>query len=381
MKVLRNYLTSEITRSIVFVLAAFLALFAFFDLMAELGSIGHGAYGMQHAFFYLLLNIPSHIYELMPIAALIGTVWALAQFASNSEFTIMRASGMSAWRACRMLTRLGVGLVVLTFVFGEFVAPFASGVAEKMKLRVQGSSISREFRSGLWAKDVIRDRGASGTPIGSRFLNVHDVSPDGEMHGVKLYDLDLDFHLTGIMTAARAQYQGAQVWRLYKVTRTRFNDAMPDGVSPNATDKPVSIETMSALDLPSEITPGILSVLFADPNRMSAKDLAAYINHLAENNQITDRYEIAFWKKIIYPFAVLVMMALALPFAYMQVRSGGVSVKIFIGIMIGVSFQLLNSLFSHIGLLKAWPPLATAILPSLAFLLMAIIALIAVERR
>jgi len=261
------------------------------------------------------------------------------------------------------------------------VAPFSSGVAQKMKLRVQGSSISQEFRSGLWARDVIRDHGASGAPIGSRFLNVHDVSPDGELHGVKLYDLDSDFHLTDIVTAARAQYLGAQVWRLYTVTQTRFNDAMPDSASTAATEKPISIQTRDTLDLPSEITPGILSVLFADPNRMSAKDLATYIDHLAENKQRTDRYEIAFWKKIVYPFAVLVMMALALPFAYMQVRSGGVSVKIFIGIMIGVSFQLLNSLFSHVGLLKAWPPLATAILPSLAFLLMAVVALIMVQRR
>ena len=113
---------------------------------------------------------------------------------------------------------------------------------------------------------------------------------------------------------------------------------------------------------------------------MSAYGLAAYTKHLAENKQITERYEIAFWKKIIYPFAVFVMMALALPFAYLHFRAGGVSLKIFAGIMIGVSFQLLNSLFSHIGLLNTWPALVTAILPSAVFLLMAISALWWVER-
>jgi lipopolysaccharide export system permease protein len=137
---------------------------------------------------------------------------------------------------------------------------------------------------------------------------------------------------------------------------------------------------MATMDLVSEITPGILAVLFADPDRMSAVGLATYTKHLAENHQNTERYEIAFWKKLVYPFAVLVMMALALPFAYLHFRSGGVSLKIFIGIMIGVSFQLINSLFSHLGLLNTWPPFATAVLPSVLFLLIAIGSLLWVER-
>jgi lipopolysaccharide export system permease protein len=114
---------------------------------------------------------------------------------------------------------------------------------------------------------------------------------------------------------------------------------------------------------------------------MSAADLQAYTRHLQENRQRTERYEIAFWKKLTYPFAVFVMMALALPFAYMQVRSGGVSLKIFTGIMLGVSFQLINSLFAHLGLLNTWPPIATAVVPSLLFFMLAVGSLIWVERR
>ncbi len=113
---------------------------------------------------------------------------------------------------------------------------------------------------------------------------------------------------------------------------------------------------------------------------MSAYDLVNYTQYLSENNRETARYEIALWKKVVYPFAVFVMMALALPFAYLHFRSGGVSLKIFTGIMIGVSFQLINSLFSHLGLLNTWPPFATAILPSLLFLMAAIGTLLWVER-
>jgi lipopolysaccharide export system permease protein len=234
----------------------------------------------------------------------------------------------------------------------------------------------------VWAKDVVRDNGLTGNVIGSRFINVGEFRLDGELRGVKVYEFDRDFRLVALVTAARANYRGANTWRLTDVSATRFpNVALgPNASVPDMTTA-ISNRTSSSQDVVSEITPDILSVLFADPDRMSANDLSAYTKHLEENNQHTERYEIAFWKKLIYPFAAMVMMALALPFAYLHVRSGGVSLKIFMGIMLGVSFQLLNSLFSHLGLLNTWPPFATAILPSLFFLLLAIGALSWVERR
>lgn len=362
-------------------LIAFLALFAFFDLISELKVIGRGGYELQHAFLYVFMGLPGYTYELMPIAALIGTIWVLAQFASQSEFTIMRVSSMSTWMAGGMLARIGILFAVITFLFGEVLAPKASELAEKLKLKAQGTSISQEFRSGLWAKDVIRKDGASGTPIGSRFLNVRDVRSNGELQGVKIYEFDLNFRMAAMITASSAVYQGVNTWKLANVSETRFpvdNSDSPGALQDLAAA--ISTQSMASKDLVSEITPEILAVLFADPDRMSAYDLSAYTRHLKENKQRTERYEIAFWKKLTYPFAVFVMMALALPFAYLHFRSGGVSLKIFTGIMIGVSFQLINSLFSHLGLLNTWPALMTAVMPSILFLLIAIAALSWMER-
>ena len=310
----------------------------------------------------------------MPIAALIGTIYTLAQLAARSEFTIMRASGLSTRAAGWILAKVGFVFVLITFLFGEFIGPASSAMGERLKLQAQGSTISPEFRTGLWTKDVIRENGLHGDAIGSRFLNVKNVTPNGILKDVKLYEFDRDLHLTAIVTAKQAEYRGENVWRLSQVSETSFFTTAPDiSAAVKTTNAPVR-------ELMSEITPDILSVLRANPDRMSALDLSAYMKHLAENNQNTDRYQIAFWKKLMYPFAVLVMMALALPFAYLHFRAGGVSLKIFIGIMIGVSFQLLNSLFSHIGLLNTWPAFATAALPSATFLLIAIGALLWVER-
>jgi lipopolysaccharide export system permease protein len=375
MKILERYFATEILRSVFFVLVAFLAIFAFFDLMGELQSVGRGGYRLQHAFLYVVMGLPGYVYELMPIAVLIGTIYTLAQFAARSEFTIMRISSMSTRMAGWILFKIGILFVLITVLFGELISPAISGLAERLKLQAQGLPVSQEFRSGLWTKDVIRENGISGAVVGSRFLNVREIRPGGQLAGVKSYEFDQDLHLVALISAKNADYQGHNSWLLTEVAETRFlTDATSQQVTSVATTRAPSRELIS------EVTPAILSVLFADPDRMSAYDLAAYSRHLAENNQRTERYEIAFWKKVVYPFAVFVMMALALPFAYLHFRAGGVSLKIFTGIMIGVGFQLANNLFSHLGLLNTWPPLITAAVPSVLFLLMAISALWWVER-
>ena len=75
------------------------------------------------------------------------------------------------------------------------------------------------------------------------------------------------------------------------------------------------------------------------------------------------------------------MMTLALPFAIYQRRSGGLSGKIFTGIMLGIGFYLLNRLFSNLGVLNDWDPLLSAALPTLLFLMLAVGMMKFVERR
>jgi len=376
MRVLQRYFAGEIYRAVLFVLLAFLGLFSFFDIMGEVRAV-QGPYRIEHAFLYVTLGLPAYAYELMPIAALIGTIYVMAQFAARSEFTVMRASSLSMSGAIRLLLRIAVVLSLLTFVLGEFIAPRSTEFRESFKRRIQGAAISSEFRSGLWVKDILRDP-ATREPVGSRFLNARKVSPDGLLRGVRVYEFDSQMQMLAMVSADEARYAGDGLWQLRQVDDMRLQPAASGGDPQRplvATRRKLDTSLMS-----SEITPDILSGMAAEPNKMSALDLILFSRHLERNKQRNEQYEIALWNKLLYPLAVFVMMAVALPFAYLQARSGGLSLKIFIGIMIGVSFQLINSLFSHIGLLNTWPPLTTAVLPSAIFLVAAIAALRWVER-
>ncbi|QJD98735.1 LPS export ABC transporter permease LptG [Massilia forsythiae] len=393
MSILQRYFFVNIAQAVLFVLVAMLGLTAFMDLTGELPSVGKGGYLFQHALLYVLLLIPGHVYEVMPVAALIGTIYTMAQFAQSSEFTIMRASSMSTGMVAWMLFKIGIVFVVITFVFGELVTPRSAPLAERLRLSAKGAAVSAEFRSGMWTKDTVHTGGLKGPVTGSRFFNARQIRPDGQLLDVRLYEFDANMRMRSLVTAASATFSGNGVWRLQDVTETLFSNSRVlrapgtpalDGESIQARfgqdTASVATRKVAALDLESEITPKIVAVSRSDPERMSASELAVYTRHLAENRQETERFKIAFWKKLIDPLSIFVLMALALPFGYLHTRSGGVSLKIFIGIMIGVSFLLINSLFSHVGMLSIWPAFLTAAAPSLLFLLMAIAALRWVER-
>lgn len=383
MKILQRYFAVSIAQAVAFVLLAFLALNAFFDLTAMLPQLGNPGFGFQHVLLYVLLRVPYHVYEVMPVAALIGTIYTMAQFAATSEFTIMRASGMSTRQAAWMLFKIGTVLVLLTFVFGELIAPRTAPLAERIRLNSRGTTVSQGFVSGMWTKDVVRSEGVTGAATGSRFFNVRQFRNDGQLIDVRLYEFDTSFRMRSLITAARGSYQGDNTWRLEQVTETVFSSGAPaDANAPHYGDNTSQVTTrkMDGMDLRSEITPKIISVSASDPDRMSANELAVYARHLSENKQQNERFKIAFWKKLFDPLAIFVLMALALPFAYMQTRSGGVSIKIFAGIMIGVGYMLVNSLFAHLGLLSSMPAVLTAIAPSLVFLGLALVALWRVER-
>lgn len=356
-RVYERYLGRQIYASTLLVLVAFLALFAFFDLVHELQDVGHGDYQLPQALVYVLLTLPGRVYELAPIAVLIGSLYVLTLLSRHSEITVLRASGLATGTLLVALLRIGLVFVLLTFLIGEFVAPPAEKAAQQLRLRSMGSVVAQDFRSGLWIKDE------------AAIVNVREILPDATLRGIRIYQFGPDYRLLAIREAKSAEYLASGGWRLNELAETRFEG-----------DRAIA-STETARDWATAITPEILTVLMVVPERMSLVNLYLYTRHLADNQQKTQQYEIALWKKLVYPAAALVMLALALPFAYQHDRAGNVSLKVFAGVMLGVTFHMLNGLFSSLGVINSWPPLFAAITPSLIFLLAAAMLLYWVERR
>lgn len=360
MKTIRRLIYGEVLYAVAFVILGFLSLFFFFDFVEEIQSIGRHAaagYGLVHALTYVTLMIPSHLYELLPIAVLIGTIFVMARFAQSSEYTILRTSGLGPWRALKTLLLLGLGFVMLTFAIGDYLAPLADRTGQLLKARYQGSITVGQ--TGAWLKEKQR--------YAQFAVNVSALASDGSMREVRIFEFDNLGFLTSMARADTASFGTDESWHLSRVERTEFPARGADSAR-------IDRRQMASYRWPNQISAEMVSAALLKPERMSTIDLFEYIRHLDANAQTAQRYEIEFWKKVFYPLSCLVMVVLALPFAYLHYRSGGIAGYVFGGVMAGISFFLLNNVFGYIGNLQNWQPWLTAALPGMIYSVLSLTA-------
>ena len=366
MKTVRKLIYGEVWVSILLVGIGFLALFSLFDLIDDLKNVGQkslfaGAeqvYQLRHSLLYVTLLWPSRIYELMPISVLIGTIMVMARMAKTSEFTILRTSGLDPWRALRLLLVLGSVFVVLSFAVGDYLSPVAQRTAQLLKAKYQGRITVGQ--TGAWLKEK--------QIYNNYVVNVRALSPANEMQGIRIYEYDNKGLVVSLTEAGAAQFADDQAWTLLKAERTEFL------IRPSTDNLNKALETASmtrtrleSLRWPTEISAEMVSVALLKPDQMATIDLFNYVQHLKANGQSSQRYEIEFWKKVFYPLSCLVMVILSLPFAYLHFRAGGIATYVFAGVMIGISFFLLNNVFGHIGNLQKWEPWFAAAAPGLLY--------------
>jgi len=356
MSILFRYLAREVSVATLIALLALTALFSFFDFIAELRDVRGEQYTPALAAMFVALNSPSRLYELVPIALLLGGLFAWNRLALASEFSVMRAAGLAAPRLAAWMVVLGLAFGLGAMLFGEYVLPRAERIAQQLKVRATGGVVAQEFRTGLWAKD------------GGTFINIREMSPDATLNDIRLYEFDESFRLRSMRRAERAEW-GESGWILREVTETVIDDAatrtahLPDQLWRSA------------------VTPDLLAVLMVAPERMSITALRAYVRHLLDNRQDAGRYQVALWGKLVYPIAAPVMLLLALAFAYRPPRAGGAGGRMLTGILLGLGYHLLSRVAGQVALLQALPAPAAALLPVVLFGTAAIAALWWLERR
>ncbi len=356
MSILFRYIAREVLLASLMAMLALAGLFSFFDFITELSDAHSATYTPVVASLFVLMNLPSRIYELMPLAVLIGGLFAWSRLSVGAEFSVMRSAGLATSRLVVWMLLLGFSIGLATLLFGEYVTPYAERAAQQMKVRATSGIVAQEFPTGLWAKD------------GRTFINIRELHPDSSLVDVRLYEFDANFNLKMMRRAESAKW-GDGRWMLYEVTQTLVQE------NGTRSSRQASQTWVSA------VTPDLLAVLMVVPERMALSALHAYIQHLDENMQDSTRYRIAFWGKLTFPLSALVMLVLALVFAFHPPRHGGTGGRLLTGILLGLGFHLGSRITSQLAMLQDWPVAAPALLPIVVFGLFAFAALWWVERR
>ena len=350
MNILDRYIGRSILTSTLLVFAVLTALFTFVKFVDALGDLGKATFGLYQAVRYVVLSVPRQASELFPMTAMLGTILGLSSLATDSELVAMRAAGVSMMRLVGSVVRVGIVLVVISVVVSEGIAPVTEAMAERGRSAALQVSVRQQKDSGLWVRD------------GQMFVHLGEVLPDLSVLRVNIYSFDVANHLRLQTSAQRGRYEH-DVWRLQDVRQSRLDDGR------------VRVRQISSDDWVSVLTPDMLAVFAVKPEGLSIWSLYRYIQHLELNKQDTGRYELAFWNKLMSPVAAVVMMILAVPFVFSQMRSSGVGARLMIGILLGLAYWVISQGFGYFGLLYGVPPMLGAVAPTLLFLGVAAIML------
>ncbi|WP_432785448.1 Lipopolysaccharide export system permease protein LptG [Oligella sp. MSHR50489EDL] len=374
MKTARRYIASEIYRSTIAVTLVLVGLFMFFDMIENLDNLNE-LFTFSSLLWLQIMQIPTRMYDLLPIALLIGSIIALAGLAQRNELVVLRVSGVSSRNLLGMLWIGTIPIMIFALLLSEGVTPYAESKTSQLNLQLLGKSSGARMNSGYWFREPA-DNGAL------RVINISRFSSETRVEDIRIYNFDSEGKFKELIHAKQGtfQHQELQLSKA-KLIRTDFDlqSALKD---PNAPLTPLSTQTMvESYTIATTLTQERLLASELQPDRMSIVGLLDYIQYLDENRLQSNRQVVALWRKGVYPFTLLVMITLAAPISFMQTRKGGAGLKVFGGILIGVVFFMINQLALNLGMLNNLPPWLTALAPNTIALVIASLALYLIERK
>ena len=343
MKLISKYLIKRLTVMSCYALFAILALYSFLDLLTE--GVGTGNYTWGLAMQYILMQTPARAYQLMPLATLIGGLIALNQLSSNSEWAVIKTSGLSTANIIGIILKFSVIFAMATVLLGEWIAPEMGRRADMMKSAAK-SGQKMAVRDGVWIKQP------------NSMINVMSMLPDNTLVGVKIWRYDDDFTLAEAIAAEKATVQNGK-WTLQNTKSSILSE------------NKIQVFRQPERIWQSEINHQLLNVLQVKPEQMSFTALTQYIKYLKENQQQTQAYDVAWWNKLVYPIATMVMALVALAFTPNSGRHSNMGLKLFGGICLGLLFFFTGRLFGLTTQLYNVPAFVSAVLPTAMFALWA----------
>jgi lipopolysaccharide export system permease protein len=337
--VLDRYIVRAILSAVLMVMVVLLVLGALMGFIDQQDDVGTGHYTALGAFWYTLLNLPQLAYELLPITALLGALLGLGALARGSELTVIRATGISIARLASMALLAGLLLVLFEVLLGEFLASPLQQAARELKAFSKLSNVSFGGGGGAWVRD------------GDLILNVAGQSSERQFGSMQLFELSPQHRLLALGHAARAIAGAHGSWLLSDYTESRFADE-------SVTTRPPAQRLLA-----SNVSAGFLGLAVEDPKQLPGRALWRLISYSRSNALDAREYLFAFWSRIARTVAVVFAVLLAIPFVLGPLRSAGTGARMLLGMLLGISFFLLQRLiesgtvvFNLNPVLLAWSP-------------------------
>ena len=329
---------------------ALTAIYTFVTFVTESRNLGQGNFGVPQLALYVTLLIPTSIYLLLPIIAMLGTLMGLGTLAAQSEIIAMRAAGVSLLRIGRSTLLAGALIGLLSLALGDWLAPMAKVKAETMEAAAREGVMPGTLNVPVWLRE------------GDSVIHIKSLLNETEFVSAEIFKLAPDLSIKSIITAEQGAYQAGR-WRFSGVRRTDFDRAG------------THVSTSPALDWGDQPSPEVLRLFLLRANAISIHGLLQLMHYLHVNGLDDREYALELWRKLFTPLTVMAMMLFTIPFVMGPLRSTGAGQRLLVGVLIGVSFYVVNEVTANTGQLYGWTPILSAGLPTALLVLIALLRL------
>lgn len=344
--IINRYLGFQVFIGLCIATAVLLPLFAFLDLLEQLDDVGRGTYQVKDAFLYTALMLPRRFSQLAPFIALLGNVIALGRLAINLELTALRVAGFSPVRIS--IAPLSVGLILLIFIaiLEQFVAPQLQQKAILHRAAALDQSVQLGKDLGTWTRNK------------RNILRIGEMINAKRAANVEVLHFDDDGSLLSYTHAKYADIIDNNLWELSEVISKTFTKEQIESIS------------TSSMQWKSFVNPADISTLNKSPDSLSPFDLFQHVRFLRSTGQEADAYELALWRKAGGALTTIAMLLLSIPFVFGSSRTG-LTNKLVLAVLVGMSVYLLDQIIANAGLLLHLSPVLTALFPGFALILLA----------
>ncbi len=380
MQIIINYIGKNLLKGILIIMLLLLGIDLFFYFINELRFVGIGNYNLYKACEFIILTIPRKLYIISPWAVLIGSLLILGSMAKSQELLFIRSIGMSANKIAFCSSVYILGFTICIFIIGEWLAPKAEILAQKRKTIAISKGNSIYTGRGIW------------TRVKNKFIHIATIKDHNSLNDITIYEFDDSLRLkksTFAKTAKLIQEKNCKsdqechsLWKMQEIVITDFTNLLNNNEQNNhhhpKANKLNSSPQITTVKLPTIEIQNLLdlNILRASNikhlDRLSVSNLDLIIKDRLANNLTVIDYKIAYWKKIIQPFSILIMGYLAVPFVLGPLRSSSNGTRLLIGVVLGIGFYLLNALLCPLATVVNFPPVIAIILPSMIFLSLAV---------
>lgn len=340
---LSRYVGRKVSLAIAMALLVIVGLDVVAEVIDELGDMRND-YQFRQVMEYVALTLPSQAYDYLPFSALIGCLVGLGILAGNSEIVVMRAAGVSLWRIMAMVIKPILWFVLAGMLVGELVTPYLDQLADGRRQLQRTGMQSSADNGGVWSVE------------GNEYIHINAVFPGGVVFGVTRYQFDVERQLQSASFSSRASYDRVRRhWVEENVAITRFVGR--GGQSQTRTEKQVTRIWSS------ELTPALLQQNVLAPENLSMQSLFGYIKFLGQQQRDSGAYQLALWTKILQPLTVIGLVILAVAFVFGPLRESTMGLRIFVGVVTGIGFRILQDMLEPSSLVFGFSPLLAVALP------------------